>query len=101
MTYLVVGTRSGDGWSVEVRDVGTTTAAELSGVETAARALLASAGRADAADADLQLLLPDFEVDLDEKRVPHGRQPRAALISGVILLIVVVGAIAYVLGRAL
>ena len=100
MTYLVVGTRAGDGWSVEVRDVGTTTSPDLNGVEAAARALLAAQGRPDAADADLQLLLPDFEVDLDEKGVPHGRQPRAALISGLILLVVVVGAIAYVVGRA-
>jgi hypothetical protein len=100
MTYLVVGTRSGDGWSVEVRDVGTTTADELSGVEAAARQLLADAGKADAADADLQLLLPDFEVDLDERGLPGSRRLTLALLSGVIALVVVVGVIAYVLGRA-
>ena len=44
MTYLVVGTRAGSGWSVEVRDVGTTTADDLSGIETAARQLLADSG---------------------------------------------------------
>jgi hypothetical protein len=100
MSYLVVGKKSGDGWSVEVQGVGTTTASGLSGVETAARALLASKGRPDAADADLQLLLPDFEVDLDEDRLPRGgRRPNIELISGIIALVVVVGALAYVLGR--
>lgn len=101
MTYLVIGTRVGDGWSVKVGDVGTTTATELSGVEPAARALLAAQGKADAADADLQLLLPDFEVDLDEHGLPGSRKLTPALISGVILLVVAVGAIAYVLGRVL
>lgn len=100
MTYLVVGTRSGSGWSVEVRDVGTTTADDLSGVETAARQLLASSGKADAADADLQLLLPDFEVDLDAHGLPGSRRLTPALVSGVIALIVVVGVLAYVVGRA-
>lgn len=99
MSYLVVGTRSGDGWSVDVQGVGTTRADELSGVETAARALLVSSGKEDAADADLQLLLPDFEVDLSESRLPRGRRPRIELISGLIALVVVVGAIAYALGR--
>lgn len=101
MTYLVVGTREGDGWAVEVRDVGTTTATELSGIETAARALLAAQGKPDAADVDLQLLLPDFEADLDEHGLPGSGKLTPALISGVILLVVVVGAIAYVLGRVL
>lgn len=101
MTYLVVGTRAGSGWSVEVRDVGTTTADDLSGVETAARQLLAASGKPDADDADLQLLLPDFEVDLDEKGLPGSRRLTIALISGVIALIVVVGVVAYVLGRVL
>lgn len=101
MTYLVVGTRAGDSWSVEVRDVGTTTATELGGVETAARALLAAHGKVDAADADLQLLLPDFEADLDQHGLPGSGKLTPALISGVILLVVVVGAIAYVLGRVL
>jgi hypothetical protein len=101
MTYLVVGTRAGSGWSVEVRDVGTTTAEDLSGVEAAARQLLADSGKADAADADLQLLLPDFEVDLDERGLPGSRRLALPLLSGVIALIVVVGVIAYVLGRIL
>jgi hypothetical protein len=101
MTYLVVGTRAGSGWSVEVRDVGTTTADDLSGIEPAVRQLLASSGKPDAADADLQLLLPDFEVDLDERGLPGSRRLTIALISGVIALVVVVGAIAYVLGRIL
>lgn len=100
MTYLVVGTRAGSGWSVEVRDVGTTTAENLSGVEAAARRLLADSGKADAADADLQLLLPDFEVDLDERGLPGSSRLTVGLISGVIALVVVVGVIAYVLGRA-
>lgn len=99
MTYLVVGTKAGGGWSVEVRDVGTTTAADLGGVEAAARALLAASGRADAADADLQLLLPDFEHDLDEQGIPGSRRLTPALVSGLILLVVAVGAIAYALGR--
>lgn len=99
MTYLVVGTRAGSGWSVEVRDVGTTTADDLSGVEAAARALLARSGRPDAADADLQLLLPDFEVDLDERGLPGSRRLTIALVSGVIALVVVVGVLAFVLGR--
>jgi hypothetical protein len=99
MTYLVVGTRTGSGWSIEVRDVGTTTADDLSGVEAAARALLASAGKPDAADADLQLLLPDFEVDLDERGLPGSRRLTIALVSGVIALIVIFGVIGYVLGR--
>ena len=101
MTYLVVGTRAGSGWSVEVRDVGTTTADDLSGIETAARRLLADSGMADAADADLQLLLPDFEVDLDERGLPGSRRLTLPLLSGVIALVVVVGVIAYVLGRIL
>ncbi|MGA8987430.1 hypothetical protein [Aeromicrobium sp.] len=101
MSYLVVGTRMGDGWSVEVRDVGTTTARDLAAVEPAARALLASAGRADAADVDLQLLLPDFEVDLSERTLPGSRGPTAALLSGVIALIVVIGALSFLAGRLL
>lgn len=99
MTYLVVGKRVGDGWSVDVRDVGTTTATELSGVEAAARALLVAHGEPDAADVDLQLLLPDFEADLEQHGLPGSGKLTPALISGVILLVVAVGAIAYVLGR--
>lgn len=101
MTYLVIGTRAGSGWSVDVRDVGTTTADDLAGIERAARQLLATAGKPDAADVDLQLLLPDFEVDLDEHGLPRSRGPSVALVSGVIALVVVVAVIAYVLGRVL
>jgi hypothetical protein len=99
MSYLVVGTKSGDNWDVEVKGVGTTTAAGLSGVEAAARALLIANGHADGADADLQLLLPDFEVDLAEERMPQGHRPNIELISGLILLAVVIGAAAWVLIR--
>jgi hypothetical protein len=101
MSILVVGTRAGDGWAVEVKDVGATRADDLTGVEPAARALLAESGRADAATVDLQLLLPDFEVDLHESRLPHDRPVNVALVSGLILLAVVVGAVAFVLGRLL
>ncbi|WP_332667906.1 hypothetical protein [Aeromicrobium sp.] len=101
MTYLVIGTRAGSGWSVEVRDVGTTTADDLAGIEPAARQLLATAGKPDAADVDLQLLLPDFEVDLDEHGLPGSRGVSVALVSGLIALVVVVAVIAYVLGRIL
>ena len=101
MSYLVVGTRSGDSWAVEVKGVGTTMAPGLSGVEAAARALLIAEGHPDGADADLQLLLPDFEVDLAEDRMPKVRRPHIELISGLILLAVVVGAVAYVLSHVL
>jgi hypothetical protein len=102
VSYLVVGKKTGDSWSVEIRGVGKTSASRLSGVETAARALLIAEGKADASYADLQLLLPDFEVDLDEDRMPHsGKRPDIELISGIIALIVVVGALAYVLGHVL
>ncbi|GAA3530669.1 hypothetical protein GCM10022234_29870 [Aeromicrobium panaciterrae] len=101
MSYLVVGTKSGTAWDVEVRGVGTTTSPDLNGVEAAARALLAAEGKTDSATVDLQLLLPDFEADLSEERVPHGNRPNIELISGLILLAVVVGAVAFVLGRVL
>ncbi len=99
MSYLVVGKKSGNVWAVEVRGVGTTMAADLNGVEAAARALLTSEGKADAESVDLQLLLPDFETDLSEERIPHDRRPNIELISGLILLAVVVGAAAFLLGR--
>lgn len=102
MSYLVVGTKAGSSWAVEVKGVGMTTSADLNGVEAAARALLASSGKGDAATVDLQLLLPDFEADLSEERIPHeGNRPNIELISGLILLAVVVGAIAFALGRVL
>ena len=96
-----MGKKAGSGWDVEVKDVGMTTSPDLNGVEAAARALLASEGKADAASVDLQLLLPDFETDLTEERIPHGRRPNIELISGLILLAVVVGAAAFLLGRVL
>jgi len=101
VSYLVVGTKDGNGWAVEVKGVGTTNASGLAGIEAAARALLASSGKPDAAEVDLQLLLPDFEVDLQEERLPRGHRPNIELISGLILLAVVVGALAFVLGRVL
>ena len=101
MSYLVVGKKSGTAWDVEVRGVGTTTSPDLNGVEAAARALLAAEGNSDSATVDLQLLLPDFETDLSEERVPHGNRPNIELISGLILLAVVVGAAVYVLTRVL
>lgn len=99
MSYLVVGKKSGTAWDVEVKDVGTTTSPDLNGVEAAARALLTAEGKADAATVDLQLLLPDFEADLSEERIPRGNRPNVELISGLILLAVVAGAAAYVLSR--
>ncbi len=101
MSYLVVGKKSGDGWAVEVRGVGTTSSPDLNGIEAAARALLSSQGESDAATVDLQLLLPDFETDLSEERIPHGSRPNIELVSGLILLAVVVGAAAFLLTRIL
>jgi len=99
MSYLVVGKKSGDGWALDVQGVGATSAGELGDVETAVRALLASSGREDAADADLQLLLPDFEVDLGEDRLPATNRTSLALIGGIIALVVVVGALVWLIGR--
>ena len=101
MSYLVVGTRSGEQWSVDVQGVGRTTSAELGGIEAAARVLLATEGRADAETVDLQLLLPDFEVDLDQHGLPFSGRPHREIVAGLILLVVVVGAAAFVLGRLL
>lgn len=101
MSYLVVGTRAGSAWAVEVQGVGRTSATELSGVESAARALLVGEGHADAATADLQLLLPDFEVDLNTHGVPGDSRPHREIIAGFIALLVVFGALAFVLGRLL
>ena len=99
MSYLVVGKKVDDQWDLEVQGVGQTHAADLSGIETAVRDLLAHAGKEDAADADLQLLMPDFEVDLNQSLLPRGDKPYLELISGLIALLVVVGAIAFVIGR--
>lgn len=100
MSQLVVGTKADDGWAVEVQGIGRTHARELGGIEDAARALLAEKGHADAATVDLQLLLPDFELDLsgDTRHLPGGIHPGVAVVSGIILLGVVVGAVVFVLG---
>ena len=94
MSYLVVGKRDGGGWRLDVKDVGTTSAADLPGIEPAVRNLLREHGVEDAADVDLQLLMPDFEVDLSEKQVPRGSSFDRSIVSGLILLVVSVGAIA-------
>ncbi|MET0467751.1 MAG: hypothetical protein ABWZ87_03350 [Aeromicrobium sp.] len=101
MSYVVVGTHDGDQWTVDVSGVGTSTAGDLAGIETCARELLREHGVADHATVDLQLLLPDFEVDLQHRGVPdHGLGP-VELVSGAIALVVVVGALAFLLGRLL
>lgn len=101
MSYVVVGTRDGDGWKVDVSGVGSGSAPELGRVEASAREVLREHGVADHATVDLQLLLPDFEVDLAQSGVPrHGLRP-VELISGVIALVVVISVIAFLLGRAL
>jgi len=101
MTYLVVGRRGGDVWEVEVQGVGRISAEDLNGVEAAARRLLSSYGYADAETADLQLLLPDFEVDLQARGIPGSRRLTPALVSGLILLLVVAGAAGFVVARLL
>ncbi|MET1133789.1 MAG: hypothetical protein ABWX60_10255 [Aeromicrobium sp.] len=101
MSYVVVGTRDGDQWTVDVSGVGTSTAGDLAGIETCAREVLREHGVTDHATVDLQLLLPDFEVDLQHRGVPdHGLGP-VELVSGAIALVVVVGALAFLLGRLL
>lgn len=97
MSYLVVGKRSGGHWELEIQGIGQTTAADQAGIETAARALLASSGHADAADADLQLLMPDFEVDLSETLMPRGDKIHWEILSAVLALLVVIGAIALII----
>ncbi len=94
MSYLVVGKRDGNRWQLDVKDVGSTSADDLPGIEPAVRELLRGHGVEDAADVDLQLLMPDFEVDLSERQVPRGSSFDRSIVSGVILLIVAVGAIA-------
>ena len=94
MSYLVVGKRDGDRWQLEVKDVGTTSADDLPGIEPAVRELLRKHGINTADDVDLQLLMPDFEVDLAEKQVPRGSTFDRSIVSGLILLVVAVGAIA-------
>lgn len=101
MSQVVVGTRDGSGWKLEVHGVGVTRAEDLSLVEGAVRGLLEADGAADAATRDLQLLLPDFEVDLRQQGIPDHRTPRVAIWSGVIALVVVLGALGFLVGRFL
>lgn len=101
MSYVVVGTRDGDDWRITVQGVGTTTASELGAIEAAARDVLRGHGVADADSVDLQLLLPDFEADLDQQGVPRHPLGPVELVSAVIALVVVIGAVAFLLGRAL
>ncbi len=91
MAYLVIGHKSANGWDIEVQGEGTTVADDLSGIETAARILLAGKGREDASTADLQLLVPDFEMDLqhDKSTLAHGFDMTAGLLGGLIALAVV------------
>lgn len=96
MSYLVVGKKVDDRWNLEVQGIGQTSAPDQAGIEAAVRALLTEAGRADAADADLQLLMPDFEVDLSETLIPRGDKVPWELISGILALIVVIGVIVLV-----
>lgn len=101
MSYVVVGTRDGDDWRIDVQGVGASRADDLGGIEAAAREVLRRNGVAEADSVDLQLLLPDFEVDLQRRGVPdHGLRP-VEIVSGVIALVVVVGALAFLLGRLL
>jgi len=93
MTYLVVGKRNGDRWQLDVKDIGTTSADDLPGIEPAVRNLLREHGVEGASDVDLQLLMPDFEVDLSERQVPRGSSFDRSIVSGIILLVVAVAAI--------
>jgi hypothetical protein len=95
MTYLVVGKREGDGWRLDVKDVGTTSADDLPGIEPAVRTLLREHGVEDASDVDLQLLMPDFEVDLSERQVPRGSSFDRSIVSGIILLVVAVALVVF------
>lgn len=95
----MIGTRTDDGWALNVEGVGHTRAAELSDIENAVRALMTEYGIADAQTRDLQLLLPDFEVDLAQRGIPDHRTPRLAIWSGLIALIVVTGALGFLVSR--
>jgi hypothetical protein len=94
MSYLVVGKRDGERWELQVKDVGTTSADGLAGIEPAVRELLRTHGVADADTVDLQLLMPDFEVDLSEQQVPRGSSWDRSVVSGAILLVVAVAVLA-------
>jgi hypothetical protein len=95
MSYLVVGKRDGDRWQLDVKDVGITSADDLPGIEPAVRNLLRAHGVEDASDVDLQLLMPDFEVDLSERQVPRGSSFDRSIVSGIILLVVAVAVIVF------
>jgi hypothetical protein len=95
MTYLVVGKRDGERWQLDVKDVGTTSADDLPGIEPAVRNLLREHGVEGASDVDLQLLMPDFEVDLSERQVPRGSSFDRSIVSGIILLVVAVALIGF------
>ena len=95
MSYLVVGKRDGDRWQLEVKDIGTTSADDLSGIEPAVRELLRQNGVEGSDDVDLQLLMPDFEVDLSERQMPRGSTFDRSIVSGIILLIAAVAAIVF------
>ncbi|MBK5216876.1 MAG: hypothetical protein JJE02_04765 [Propionibacteriales bacterium] len=99
MSYLVVGHKSEDGWDLEVQGEGTTHAADLAGIEVAVRVLLAANRREDASNADLQLLMPDFEVDLQSDRAPlaQGFDMTAGLLAGFIALAVIFVGIGYLI----
>ena len=96
----MVGTRAGDLWRIDVQGVGTSSVADLGAIEAGARSVLREHGIEDADTVDLQLLLPDFEVDLAQQGVPSRRLGPVELVSSVIALVVVIGAIAFVVGRA-
>ena len=93
MSYLVVGKRDGERWLLDVKDIGATSADDLPGIEPAVRELLREHGVEDASDVDLQLLMPDFEVDLSERQMPRGSSFDRSIVSGIILLVVAVAAI--------
>ena len=95
MSFLVVGKRDGERWQLDVKDIGTTSADDLSGIEPAVRELLRQNGVEGSDDVDLQLLMPDFEVDLSERQVPRGSSFDRSIVSGIILLIVAVAAIVF------
>jgi hypothetical protein len=95
MSYLVVGKRDGDRWQLDVKDVGTTSADDLPGIEPAVRELLREHGVEGSDDVDLQLLMPDFEVDLSERQVPRGSSFDRSIVSGIILLVVAIALIVF------
>ena len=95
MSYLVVGKRDGERWLLDVKDIGTTSADDLSGIEPAVRELLREHGVADSGEVDLQLLMPDFEVDLSERQMPRGSTFDRSIVSGIILLVVAVALIVF------